>query len=63
MKAGGVAIGLHDAFKNQVDTGSFIDAAFSSAADVVGSSHCNATAGTNVQLLFTLKLRWMNLKA
>ena len=61
--AGGAAISLHDAFKDSVDTGPFIDAAFSSAADVAGPSHGTATAGTDVQLLVTLKLRWMNLKA
>ena len=60
---GGAAIGLHNAFEDSVDTDPFIDAACSSAADAAGSSRGNATAGTDVQLLITLKLRWMNLKA
>ena len=60
---GGAAIGHHNAFEDSVDTGPFIDAACSSAADVAGSSRGNATAGTDMQLLVTLKLRWTNLKA
>ena len=71
MMAVGVAICLHNAFKDPVDTNPFIDAACSSAADAAcsfaadaaGSSLRNSTTRTDVLLLAILKLRRMYLKA
>ena len=46
VMAGSVAIGLHNAFKDPVDTNPFNDAASPFAADAAGSSSGNAVAGT-----------------
>ena len=60
--ASGAAIGPHNAFKGPVDTDPFIDAACFSTTDVSSSSLGNTTAGLDVLLLITLKLRWMHLE-
>ena len=60
--ASGAAIGPHNAFKGPVDTDPSIDAACSSTADVSSSCFGDSSAGTDVLLLITLKLRWMYLQ-